>query len=71
MTSKTKPVEVALTGQSRAKPEQPLVRLPDELEDADLENVAGGALLPSSIITVQTVSIPIGVGSFHLGAWST
>ena len=69
MTSNKKPMKVSLKGNSVENPDKVLVKVSDELSDAQLENVSGGVLYFP--ITVETVKLPVGVGSFHLGAWAT
>ena len=74
MKSDSKPVTVALKGQTVASPPQPMVKITDELDEADLDLVAGGApYVPTypSYTQVEKVKLPAsGIGSFHFGAWA-
>jgi hypothetical protein len=76
MKRDAKPAMVTLKGSAVANPEQPLVKMPDELDDTSLDDVSGGVIVSkppdkSTTTLVQIVDLPQGVGSFHPGAWAT
>ena len=78
MKSDAKPVIVTLKGKTTENPEQPLVKVSDELDDAALDDVSGGVGFGEIVITKQIdkaspqiATAPGGVGSFHPGAWAT
>jgi hypothetical protein len=71
MKSDSKPGTVTLKGQSTATPAKSAIKLDDELGEAELDQVAGGAIYMSypSYTQVEKVNMPAGFSPFHLAAW--
>jgi hypothetical protein len=70
MSKTDKPTKVTVKGQSAEAPAKELAK-PDvrELNEGELENVAGGAVDSFRLTTSQVQQVVQGLSAFHIGAW--